>query len=387
MKNDEPGPHTRRPKWSSPSTTATISSSACACVLISRPGSSWISNSWSLPGHAVVQADRRVGDLGRGELLLQRIGIDVDGLHEVRGAGIEEPDRRHCELRSDTMRAIHASRAYSARMRHAVYVPPFGTFGDVNLLVDLARAAEQAGWDGFFLWDHLLYADDVPFVDAWIALAAIAAATERIRLGPLITPLPRRRPWKVAREAVTLDHLSGGRLVLGVGLGIDFWREFGGFAARPPTTRTRRAPRRRHRDHQAAVVGRARDLRGPACASTACGSCPRPLQQPRIPIWSAVLWPPRPNPMRRAARCDGVVPFGPTDPHARQRARAPRRDRTRPRRRDARSTSACTARRARRRRSRPPGVDVVHGVVLPEQPLAEVRRIIEARSAAHTGPV
>ena len=93
-------------------------------------------------------------------------------------------------------------------MRHAVYVPPFATFGDVNLLVDLACAAEQAGWDGFFLWDHLLYQDDVPFVDAWIALAAIAAATERMRLGPLITPLPRRRPWKVARESVTLDHLS-----------------------------------------------------------------------------------------------------------------------------------------------------------------------------------
>ena len=99
-------------------------------------------------------------------------------------------------------------------MRHAVYVPPFASFGDVNLLVDLACAAEQAGWDGFFLWDHLLYQDDVPFVDAWIALAAIAAATGSIRLGPLITPLPRRRPWKVARESVTLDHLSAGRLVL-----------------------------------------------------------------------------------------------------------------------------------------------------------------------------
>src|SRR3982751_2934478 len=98
-------------------------------------------------------------------------------------------------------------------MRHAIYAPPFGTFGDVNLLVELAQSAEAAGWDGFFLWDHLLYADDVPFVDAWIALAAIAASTERIRLGPLITPLPRRRPWKVARESVTLDHLSSGRLV------------------------------------------------------------------------------------------------------------------------------------------------------------------------------
>lgn len=88
-------------------------------------------------------------------------------------------------------------------MRHAIYAPPFGTFGDVTLLVELARAAEAAGWDGFFLWDHLLYADDVPFVDAWIALTAMAAATEHIRLGPLITPLPRRRPWKVARGGDT----------------------------------------------------------------------------------------------------------------------------------------------------------------------------------------
>src|SRR4029077_19638220 len=124
-------------------------------------------------------------------------------------------------------------------VRHAVYVPPFATFGDVNLLVDLACEAEQAGWDGFFLWDHLLYQDDVPFVDAWIALTAIAAATDTMRLGPLITPLPRRRPWKVARESVTLDHLSAGRLVLGVGLGIDFWREFGAFSdeARDDPTR------------------------------------------------------------------------------------------------------------------------------------------------------
>ena len=79
-------------------------------------------------------------------------------------------------------------------MRHALYVPPFGTFGDVALLVELAQAAEEAAWDGFFLWDHIHFETDVPFVDPWIALTAMAAATERIRLGPLITPLPRRRP-------------------------------------------------------------------------------------------------------------------------------------------------------------------------------------------------
>src|SRR5438105_3220870 len=108
-------------------------------------------------------------------------------------------------------------------MRYGVSVPNFGSFADVRKTAELARDAERAGWDGFFLWDHISAAasfdDKTPIADPWIMLAAIALATERIRIGTMITPLPRRRPWKVARETVTLDHLSGGRLVLGVGLG------------------------------------------------------------------------------------------------------------------------------------------------------------------------
>jgi alkanesulfonate monooxygenase SsuD/methylene tetrahydromethanopterin reductase-like flavin-dependent oxidoreductase (luciferase family) len=197
-------------------------------------------------------------------------------------------------------------------MRHAVYAPPFGTFGDVARLVDLARAAEDAGWDGFFLWDHIHYEDDVPFVDTWIALAAMAAATERLRLGPLITPLPRRRPWKVAREAVTVDHLSHGRLVLGVGLGIDFWHEFGGFGE-PATDDGIRAELL---DDGLEIINRLWSGERVSYAGTrlhvdGVRFLPVPLQQPRIPIWSAVLMPPRANPIRRAARCDGVVPFDP----------------------------------------------------------------------------
>ena len=199
-----------------------------------------------------------------------------------------------------------------AAVRHAVYVPPFASFGDVNLLVDLACEAEQAGWDGFFLWDHLLYQDDVPFVDAWIALTAIAAATERIRLGPLITPLPRRRPWKVAREAVTLDHFSSGRLILGVGLGIDFWREFGGFEGEATADPERAALL----DDGIEIItrlwsGEPVTYEGSRLRVNGVRFLPKPLQVPRIPIWSAVLWPPRPNPVRRAARCDGVAPFRP----------------------------------------------------------------------------
>jgi len=193
-----------------------------------------------------------------------------------------------------------------------VYVPPFGTFGDVMVLVDLARAAEEAGWDGFFLWDHLLYQHDVPFVDAWIALAAIASATTRVRLGPLVTPLPRRRPWKVARESVTLDHLSEGRVVLGVGLGIDFWREFTGFAGEAHDDRARAELL----DDSIEIIDRLWSAqtvtyRGARLSVDGVRFLPAPRQRPRIPIWSAMLWPPRPGPLRRAAHCDGVVPFRP----------------------------------------------------------------------------
>src|SRR5690349_16153903 len=100
-------------------------------------------------------------------------------------------------------------------MRFALYVPNFGTFGSVRTLAALAEAAETAGWDGFFVWDHLLPdADNAagPVADAWIALTAIASVTSRLRFGALVTPLPRRRPWTLARETASLDHYSGGRL-------------------------------------------------------------------------------------------------------------------------------------------------------------------------------
>src|SRR6266481_8290639 len=102
----------------------------------------------------------------------------------------------------------------------AVGVPNVGPFGDPLLLVELAVAAEEHGWDGFFVWDHLLYHDqhwDV--ADPVVVIAAVAARTARIRIGILVNVLARRRVGKVAREAVTLDHLSHGRLVFGAGLG------------------------------------------------------------------------------------------------------------------------------------------------------------------------
>src|SRR5215470_285056 len=119
-------------------------------------------------------------------------------------------------------------------MQFALDLPHFGPFSDPHLVAELAHEAEDVGWDGFFLWDHLTYHQDglsrsVEIADPWILLAAIALRTTRIKLGPMITPLPRRRPWKLARETVTLDHLSAGRLILGIGLGTNFYGEYAGF--------------------------------------------------------------------------------------------------------------------------------------------------------------
>jgi alkanesulfonate monooxygenase SsuD/methylene tetrahydromethanopterin reductase-like flavin-dependent oxidoreductase (luciferase family) len=106
-------------------------------------------------------------------------------------------------------------------VRYGVSVPNFGVGVDARAIAELAREAEEAGWDGFFLWDHLFAFSPgpVPVVDPWVALTAVALSTSRVWLGPMVTPLPRRRPAKLARETASLDHLCGGRLILGVGIG------------------------------------------------------------------------------------------------------------------------------------------------------------------------
>ena len=197
-------------------------------------------------------------------------------------------------------------------MRFGLSVQNFGTYGDPRLLADLARDAEAAGWEGFFVWDHLLRGD-ASVADPWISLAAIAVATERVRIGTMVTPLPRRRPWQVARQAVTLDHLSGGRMTLGVGLGSNARMEFAPFGEE-----TGDAERAALLDEGLEIVtqlwsGEAVDRSGRYTLRDA-RSVPRPLQRPRIPIWVAGNWPNR-GPLRRAARYDGVFPQRiPTDP-------------------------------------------------------------------------
>src|SRR3954454_15122533 len=102
----------------------------------------------------------------------------------------------------------------------AIFVAPFDELADPRLLAELAAATEAQGFDGFFLWDHITYsAPTSQVLDPWVAMAAIAMTTEKVRIGPMVTPLSRRRPHKLARETATLDLLSNGRVVMGIGLG------------------------------------------------------------------------------------------------------------------------------------------------------------------------
>lgn len=197
-------------------------------------------------------------------------------------------------------------------MRFAMYVPNFRTFGHVSTVVELARAAEAAGWDGFFLWDHLLPDHDGrhgPVADPWIALTAVAGATSRLRIGALITPFPRRRPWKLARETVTLDHYSDGRLVVGAGIGGDWWREYSA-VGQAFDDRTRGAMLDEGLDVLTGLwTGTPFSYQGAHYTLDQAHFLPTPRQVPRIPIWVGGVWPGT-RPFRRAARWDGVIPTG-----------------------------------------------------------------------------
>jgi alkanesulfonate monooxygenase SsuD/methylene tetrahydromethanopterin reductase-like flavin-dependent oxidoreductase (luciferase family) len=180
-------------------------------------------------------------------------------------------------------------------VKHAIDVPPFGELADPRVLAELAAAAEERGWDGFFIWDHIVHRSPAKAIaDPWVALAAVACATSTVRIGPMITPLSRRRVQKLARETVTLDVLSSGRLTLGVGLGSARNGEFEPFGEVAE-------PRERARLLDHGLERLTRYWSGEFE--------PPPVQQPRIPVWVAAEWPHR-RPVRRAMHWDGLFPTG-----------------------------------------------------------------------------
>ncbi|MGO9340921.1 MAG: LLM class flavin-dependent oxidoreductase [Acidimicrobiales bacterium] len=200
-------------------------------------------------------------------------------------------------------------------MRHAIFVPNFGAFCDPALVADLAHRAESAGFDGWFLWDHVIYRNrDEPLADPWITLAAVAVNTSSITLGPMVTPLPRRRPWNVARQAATLDHLSGGRVVLGVGIGSLGTVEFTGFGEVEDLITRGSMLDEGLELIEALWSGEEVHHQGPHYRVEGVSFRPLPLQSP-LPVWVAAVWPNR-KPMRRAARWQGIVPLGLPGPEA-----------------------------------------------------------------------
>ena len=209
-------------------------------------------------------------------------------------------------------------------LRHGLTLPIFGPLADPSVVADLAVAAEDAGFDGVFVWDHVLYRRDpggpdphgradVPVADPWTTLAAMAAVTDRVAVGPMVTPLPRRRTHVLARQATSVDILSGGRLVMGVGLGGDGYGEFSAFGDEPdPKVRGAML------DDRLALLrelwtGEVVTSARPHAVATDVQFLPTPTRTP--PVWVAGRWPTR-APIRRAARCEGWFPIDLPGPHA-----------------------------------------------------------------------
>jgi alkanesulfonate monooxygenase SsuD/methylene tetrahydromethanopterin reductase-like flavin-dependent oxidoreductase (luciferase family) len=196
-------------------------------------------------------------------------------------------------------------------MRSGLFMPLFDPLADPALVARLAAEADEAGWHGVFVWDNIRFQEPVVEVaDPWITLAAMAVATERIRLGPMVTPLARRRPVKVAQETATLDRLSAGRLTLGVGLGSD------GFASEYSKTGEELDDRRRASmlDESLEILGAAWSgepvhHRGEHYTVDGMRLLPRPVQRPGVPVWVAGYYG-KAKPMRRAARYQGFFPLG-----------------------------------------------------------------------------
>jgi alkanesulfonate monooxygenase SsuD/methylene tetrahydromethanopterin reductase-like flavin-dependent oxidoreductase (luciferase family) len=205
-------------------------------------------------------------------------------------------------------------------MRFGLSLPDGGECGDPRFLVELAERAEAAGWDGLFLEDYVTYQGepDEPTTNVWTALAAIALRTSRMRLATAVTPLPRRRPWNVAREATAIDQLSGGRFILGVGIG-----DTGESVVRDTSLTSfgevvELRARAEMLDEGLAILdglwrGEPFRFLGRHYRVDEVTFLPRPVQRPRIPIWVGGGYP-LPGPTRRALRWDGSLLYRAPDP-------------------------------------------------------------------------
>lgn len=189
---------------------------------------------------------------------------------------------------------------YGAVVKHGICLASLGTYADPRNAARIARAAEDAGWDGFFYWDHLAWVWGPPAGDPWIALAAVAASTERIRIGTAVTPVPRRRPHVLAAQIAALDVLSGGRVVFGAGLG-GVPREFAAFGE-PTDERLRAEMLDEGLDVVRALLSGERvEHRGSHYTVDGVTLAPAPIQRP-LPIWVGGRKRPA---QHRAARFDG----------------------------------------------------------------------------------
>jgi alkanesulfonate monooxygenase SsuD/methylene tetrahydromethanopterin reductase-like flavin-dependent oxidoreductase (luciferase family) len=203
-------------------------------------------------------------------------------------------------------------------MRFSINIPNFGDFADPRAVATVAVAAEEAGWDALFVWDHVVHDKRArrgqPFGDPWILLTAAALATSRLRLGALVTPVARRRPEQLARLIATLDVLSRGRMIFAAGLGGPIEDEFGSFGdTTDPVVLAERL------DEGLGLLerywsGGPVDHHGRHYQVRDVALLPATVQRPRPPVWIAGYWPHR-RPMRRAARWDGAVPLFTTARH------------------------------------------------------------------------
>jgi len=190
--------------------------------------------------------------------------------------------------------------------RRGLFVAPFDSLADPRVVGDLAASAEAAGWDGFFVWDHLQYGERVTAVaDVWTCCATVATRTETLLVGPMVTPLARRRPQVLARQAASLAVLSGGRFVLGLGLGDDWVGEFSAFGDEPD-------PRVRGRMLDEGLEVLTALLSGERVDHDGAHYVAREVRfrpAPAVPIWLAGRFGNR-APLRRAAGHDGFFVIG-----------------------------------------------------------------------------